>query len=42
METQVINLLLENNGKWSIENDKIVFQDTNTLNQYNELIQKVS
>lgn len=42
VETQVIDLLVANNGKWSIENDKIVFQDTNTLNQYNELIQKVS
>lgn len=42
IEIQVIDLLVANNGKWSIQDSKIVFQDTNTLNQYNELIKQVS
>ena len=42
VESEVIDLLIQNKGKWSIENDKIVFQSTETLNQYNELIKKLN
>lgn len=42
VEEQVINLLVANKGKWKIQNDKIVFDEVNTLNQYNELIKKVA
>lgn len=38
VEQNVINLLVENKDKWSVENDTIVFKDTDTLNKYNELI----
>jgi len=41
-EQQVIDLLIANKGKWSIQNDKIVFNAVDVLNQYNELIKKVS
>lgn len=42
VEDKVINLLVSNKGKWKIQNDKIVFDEVNTLNQYNELIKQVS
>ncbi|MBQ9011920.1 MAG: hypothetical protein IJ093_04655 [Bacilli bacterium] len=38
VETNVINLLVDNKDKWSVENDTIVFKDNDTLNKYNELI----
>ncbi len=41
-EEEVINLLVANKGKWKIQNDKIVFDEVNTLNAYNELIKKVA
>lgn len=41
-EEQVIDLLIANKGKWSIQNDKIVFNAVDVLNQYNELIKKVA
>lgn len=37
-EEQVIDLLISEKGKWSIEDNKIVFQSTDALNKYNELI----
>lgn len=37
-EEAVIDLLIAEKGKWVIADDKIVFQDTNVLNKYNELI----
>lgn len=42
VEEEVINLLVANKGKWQIQNNKIVFNEVNTLNQYNELIKKVA
>lgn len=42
VEEEVINLLVTNKGKWKIQNDKIVFDEVNTLNRYNELIKKVA
>lgn len=42
VEEQVIDLLIANKGKWKIENGKIVFQETATLNKYNELVQKIA
>ncbi len=42
VEDKVINLLVSNKNKWKIQNDKIVFDEVNTLNQYNELIKQVS
>lgn len=42
VEEAVINLLITNKGKWKIQDDKIVFDEVNTLNQYNELINKVA
>ncbi len=41
VEEQVIDLLIANKGKWKIENGKIVFQETATLNKYNELCNKL-
>lgn len=41
VEEQVIDLLIANKGKWNIENGKIVFQETATLNKYNELCSKL-
>lgn len=41
-EEEVINLLVENKGKWKIQDDKIVFDQVDTLNKYNELIKKVA
>ena len=37
-EEDVIDLLIKNKDKWKIEENKIVFQDTETLEKYNELI----
>ena len=37
-EEAVIDLLINEKGKWTIEENKIVFQSTDTLNKYNELI----
>ena len=37
-EEAVIDLLIKNKDKWKIEENKIVFQDTETLEKYNELI----
>ena len=42
VEEKVIDLLVVNKGKWKIENGKIVFQETATLNKYNELVQKIA
>ncbi len=41
-EEEVINLLVTNKGKWRIQDNKIVFDEVATLNQYNELIKKVA
>ena len=41
-EEKIIDLLISNKGKWSIENDKLVFQNTDTLNKYNELKKQLS
>ncbi len=40
-QTEVINLLVANKGKWEVQGDKIVFQDTATLNRYNELVNSI-
>ena len=37
-EEAVIDLLISEKGKWTIEEGKIVFQSTDALNRYNELI----
>lgn len=37
-EEAVINLLIAEKDNWTIEEDKIVFKNTDTLNKYNELI----
>lgn len=42
VEEQIIDLLIANKGKWQIENGKIVFQETATLNKYNELCKKIA
>lgn len=39
---EIINLLKENNGKWSVKENKVVFQDTSLLTQYNSLVLKLS
>ena len=39
-EEKVIDLLISNKNKWQIEDGKIVFQNTDTLNKYNELIKE--
>ena len=41
IESEVIDLLVANQGKWSIKNDKIIFTETGLLNQYNELTKKL-
>ncbi len=41
-EEAVLNLLIQNKGKWDIQNDKIVFRETATISQYNELTKKLS
>lgn len=35
---EVIDLLIENNGAWQVENGNIVFESDSLSNQYNELI----
>lgn len=37
-EQEVIDLLINEKGKWNIKDDKIVFDNTDTLTKYNELI----
>lgn len=37
----VINLLSQNKDKWSINNDKIQFKDSETLNKYNSLVKQL-
>ncbi len=41
-QTQVIELLISSKGTWSVDGEKIVFQNTDTLNKYNELISGLS
>ena len=41
-EEAVINFLIENKDNWTVNNDKIVFKKTETLNQYNELVGKIN
>jgi len=42
VEEEVINLLISNKGKWKVQDNRIIFDEVNTLNVYNELIKKVS
>ncbi len=41
-EEEIINLLVQNKGKWKIENNRIVFLETSALSQYNELAKKIA
>lgn len=42
VEEQIIDLLIQNKDKWQIKDNKIVFQETETLNKYNELCKKIT
>ena len=41
-ESKMIDLLVSNKGNWSIENNKLVFKNTDILNKYNELKKQLS
>lgn len=41
IETQVINFLSENKGKWEIQGENIVFSDESLSDQYNEYISQL-
>ena len=41
-QSKIIDLLISSKGTWSVEGDKVVFQNTDTLNKYNELIGQLS
>ncbi len=41
VEEEVINLLSNNQDKWNVGEDKIIFKDTDLLNQYNTLVAKL-
>lgn len=41
-QSKIIDLLISSKGTWSVEGDKVVFQSTDTLNKYNELIGQLS
>lgn len=38
VQEKVINMLIQNKGKWEVENDQIVFSSQTLVDQYNELI----
>lgn len=38
VQEKVINMLIQNKGKWKVENDQIVFSSQTLVDQYNELI----
>ena len=42
IETQVINFLSENKGKWEIQGENIVFSNESLSNQYNEYISQLN
>lgn len=42
IETQVINFLSENKGKWEIQGENIVFSDESLSDQYNEYISQLN
>ena len=38
VQEKVINMLIENKGKWKVDKDKIVFDTKSLVNEYNEYI----
>lgn len=41
VEQEVIDFLIENKGKWEIENENIVFEQDELIQEYNELLGKI-